>query len=78
MLVAFQIVQKLVFFWCAEGLGICLTFCNNGVSDWIGDWGVSFGVIGVSVWTELSSFLSDLVLGVFYISLWSNMLRYNR
>ena len=51
---------------CAEDLGICLTFCNKGVSDWIGNWGVSFGVLGVSVWTESSSFLSDLVPGVIY------------
>ena len=47
--------SKVGVFCCAEGLGICLTFCNNAVSDWIGNWGVSFGVLGVSVWIESSS-----------------------
>ena len=56
--------------FCAEGLGTCLAFSNKGVSDWIGNWGVSFGVLGVSVWTESPSFCILLgSLGMFYFSL---------
>ena len=67
---------KVIVFYCAESLGICLTFCNKGVSVWIGNWGISFGVLGVSVCTESSSILSDLVSSVGSISIWSTLLRY--
>ena len=67
---------KVFVFYCAESLGICLTFCNKGVSVWIGNWGISFGVLGVSVCTESSSILSDFVSSVGSISIWSTLLRY--
>ena len=68
--------SKVSVFCCAEGLGICLIFCNKGVSDWIGNWGVSFGVLGVRVWTESSSFLSDLVPCFLFYFFFSKLLRY--
>ena len=39
--------SKVRVFCCSEGLGICLKFFNKGTSDWIGNWGISFGVLGV-------------------------------